>query len=256
MRLRLVLSVAALVAALASLAAPPAGSAPARDLRPVPVLMYHVIAPPPAGAPYPGLYVLPADFRGQLAWLAAHGYRAVTLQRVYDAWRGAATLPKRPVVISFDDGYRSHVVNALPALRAHGWPGVLNLELRNTRESWGLSERNVRRLIRAGWEIDSHTIDHPDLTTLGAADLRHEVAGSRAALRRLFGVPASFFCYPAGRFDPTVVAAVQAAGYLGATTTEPGLASPSELFTMNRIRVDGSDGVRGLAARLQAATGR
>ena len=63
-------------------------------LRPVPILMYHVLTPAPANAPYPELYVSRADFAGQVAWLAAHGYRAVTLQRVFDSWRGAASFPR------------------------------------------------------------------------------------------------------------------------------------------------------------------
>ena len=48
-----------------------------------------------------------ARFAAQVAWLAAHGYRAVTLQRVFDSWRGAAQLPAKPIVLSFDDGYLS-----------------------------------------------------------------------------------------------------------------------------------------------------
>ena len=51
---------------------------------PVPILMYHVIAPALANTPFPDLYVKPADFRAQVAWLAAHGYHAVTLRQVYD----------------------------------------------------------------------------------------------------------------------------------------------------------------------------
>ena len=63
-------------------------------------------------------------------------------------------------------------------------------------------------------------------------------------------MPVDFFCYPAGRLNDTVVAAVRAAGYLGATTTAPGLATPSDMFRLNRVRVDRSDGVAGLAAKL------
>ena len=66
----------------------------------------------------------------------------------------------------------------------------------------------------------------------------------------MFGVPVDFFCYPAGRLDDTVVAAVRSAGYLGATTTAPGLATPADIFRLNRVRVDRSDGVAGLAAKL------
>jgi len=222
-------------------------------LRPVPVLMYHVLSAPPANAPYPELYVAPPDFRAQVAWLAAHGYRAVTLQRVFDSWRGAATLPAKPVVLTFDDGYLSDVRTALPVLMARHWPGVLNLEVANLKPVWGIRPPGVRKLLAAGWELDAHTLTHPDLTKIGAAQLEREVNGSRVALQTRFGVPVSFFCYPAGRLDDTVVAAVRAAGYLGAMTTAPGVARPAHLFRLDRVRVSRSDGVAGLAAKLHAA---
>jgi peptidoglycan/xylan/chitin deacetylase (PgdA/CDA1 family) len=110
----------------------------------------------------------------------------------------------------------------------------------------------VRKLIGAGWEIDAHTLTHPDLTQVDAARLKDEVAGSRAAIRARFHVPVNFFCYPSGRYDATVVAAVQAAGYLGATTTNYGIARPGDLYTLDRVRISGSDGVKGFAAKLQA----
>jgi peptidoglycan/xylan/chitin deacetylase (PgdA/CDA1 family) len=241
---------AAIAAAGAAVLALPAHAG--NRLQPVPILMYHVVSAPPANAPYPELYVRPADFAGEVGWLAGHGYHAVTLQRVFDSWRGAATLPAKPVVLSFDDGYLSDVKTAFPVLKAQHWPGVLNLEVANLKPVWGIRPPGVRRLIAAGWEIDDHTLTHPDLTRVDAVRLRDEVAGSRAAIRKLFHVPVNFFCYPAGRYDAAVIAAVKQAGYLGATTTNYGLAKPGELYTLARIRVDGSDGVRGLAAKLTA----
>src|SRR5438045_3464510 len=100
---------------------------------PVPILMYHVLAPPQPNDPYPDLYVKPADFRAQVAWLAEHRYHAVTLRQVYDYWRGRRALPRKPVVLTFDDGYHSDFTVALPTLRARRWPGVLNLEVRILR---------------------------------------------------------------------------------------------------------------------------
>ena len=219
--------------------------------RPVPILMYHVLGSPAPGVPNPELFVPPAEFTAEADSLAAQGYHAVTLQQVWDAWHHGGLLPSKPIVFSFDDGYLSDYAVALPALRRHHWPGVLNLLVDNVKPG-DLQPWQVRRLIAAGWEIDSHTISHADLTTLDPARLREEVAGSRNRLRRMFGRPVRFFCYPAGRFDARVVAAVKAAGYLGATTTEPGLARPSRLFTLARIRVAPGEGARGLAERLQA----
>jgi hypothetical protein len=69
----------------------------------------------------------------------------------------------------------------------------------------------------------------------------------------MFGRPVDFFCYPLGHYDATVIDAVRAAGFLGATSVNPGLARPSEPFTLNRIRINSGDGPAQLAARLAAA---
>ena len=222
--------------------------------------MYHVLGNPPADAPYPELYVRPSDFRGQLAWLDRHGYTAVTLGAVWDHWHGTGSLPAKPVVISVDDGFRSTFTVALPALRAHRWPGVLNLALHHLDIGWGLSTRRVRVLIAEGWEIGAHTLTHPDLTTVSDDRLHREVAGSKRVLERRLGVAVDFFCYPSGRYDARVVSAVRRARYLGATTTREGLARRDEPFTLSRVRVSRSDGVAGLArslitARRQAGEG-
>jgi peptidoglycan/xylan/chitin deacetylase (PgdA/CDA1 family) len=218
---------------------------------PVPILMYHVIAPPPPGVAYPDLYVKPADFTAQMRWLDRHGFHPVTLQRVYDHWTKGAPLPSRPIVLSFDDGYLSQYTRAYKTLLPYRWSGVENLEVNFLQPYSGLRPWRVRKMIAAGWEIDAHTLTHPDLTRVSDAQLVSEVAGSRAAIRNRFHVPVNFFCYPAGRYDAHVVAEVQRAGFLAATTTNYGLARPPSLFTLDRIRINGSDGLAGFAAKLQ-----
>jgi peptidoglycan/xylan/chitin deacetylase (PgdA/CDA1 family) len=219
----------------------------------VPILMYHVLGVPPAGTPYPELWVKPSDLAGQMNWLAQHGYHVVTLGQVFRYWRKAVALPPKPIVASFDDGYLSDFTVAMPTLRRHGWAGVLNLVVENIKPG-DITAWQVHRLIKAGWEIDAHTITHADLTSLDSAQLQHEVAGSRIQLRHRFRQPVDFFCYPAGRYNTAVVAAVQSGGYLGATTENPGLARPNQAYTLNRIRVDYSDGVGGFARKLTQAT--
>jgi len=230
------------------------GARPGRR-RPVPILMYHAVAEPPAGAPYPALYVPPADFAAEMRWLARHGYRAVTLDQVYASWRHGAALPPHPIVVTFDDGYRSIFTSAFPVLRRRGWAAVLNLEVENESKPWGLSPRRVRALVAAGWELASHTLTHPDLTTLSPDALRREVAGSRERLRRQFGTPVNFFCYPAGRYDERVVTAVRRAGYHGATTVRSGLGRPSEPYVLARIRVDGTTGMDGFRRTMRKIAG-
>lgn len=214
---------------------------------PVPILEYHVLGEPQTEVPYPDLYVPRASFRKQMDWLDQQGYEAVTLEAVEEAWYHSGTLPPKPIVISFDDGYRPQYTFALPTLRKHGWPGVLNLKA----EGSDLYESNVKAMLAAGWELAAHTINHSDLTTLEAEALEEEVAGSRKLLQREYGVPVKNFCYPSGRFDETVIAAVEAAGYVGATTEIPGFATEGHPYELARIEVLGSWTVADLAEAMR-----
>ena len=138
---RLVAGVALLVSTLPGCAPTQPETVPTPDRRAVPILMYHVVGDPPGEALFPQLYVSHSELRNQVDWLVDAGYEAVTLGRVVDAWNGRATLPRRPIVLSFDDGYRSHVTAALPILAARRWPGVLNLDLSNLALPGGSAPR-------------------------------------------------------------------------------------------------------------------
>jgi len=211
-----------------------------RGTESVPILMYHVILPAPAGAPFPGLYVPPPEFAAQMHALAAAGYHAVTMDQMWANWRHGTPLPKgRPIVISFDNGYESQYHKAMPVLRALGWVGVENLQLSGLPPSQGgLSRAEVRALVRDGWELDTQGYSHADLITLDASELHFQVAQARARLRALYHVAAEWFCYPSGHYDATVIAAVRAAGYRGSTTVIPGWASPGEdPYRLPRLRV-------------------
>jgi peptidoglycan/xylan/chitin deacetylase (PgdA/CDA1 family) len=235
-----------------STAPSPSGGFPA-DWKPHPgplaILEYHAIQPPVAGSAYPELFVTQADFQRQMQWLKDHGYEAVTLDQVEDAWYKHGELPPKPIVVSFDDGYLSQYVAAFPEMEHLGWNGVLNLKASGS----DLPDEDVKKMIDAGWELASHTITHPDLTTVDSAQLQREVAGSRQVLRQRFGVPVNNFCYPSGRYDDTVISAVAHAGYRGAQSEVFGLASPAHPYILDRIEVLGSDGVDGFVQKLKAA---
>jgi peptidoglycan/xylan/chitin deacetylase (PgdA/CDA1 family) len=218
---------------------------------PVPILEYHVLGHPPEGAPYPELYVGRTDFEKQMDWLEGRGYEAVTLEQVQEAWYHGGTLPPKPVVISFDDGYRPQFTFALPTLRKHGWAGVLNLKAAGSE----LYESNVKAMIAAGWELAAHTIHHLDLTELGPEELKEEVAGSRKILQEEFHVPVNNFCYPAGQFNETVIKAVEAAGYTGATTEISGFAEKDKPFELARLEILRESHVAGLAEDLKNGEG-
>jgi peptidoglycan/xylan/chitin deacetylase (PgdA/CDA1 family) len=199
-----------------------------RGTEAVPILMYHVINPPPVGAPFPGLYVPSEEFAEQMHALAQAGFHAVTLDQLWANWKEGAPLPPgKPIVLTFDNGYQSQYTNALPTLRRLGWVGVENIQLTGLPPSQGgLSPEQVRGLVSDGWELDTQGFSHADLITLDPSQLHYQVAVARREVQRLYHVPVNWFCYPSGHYDAAVVEAVRAAGYRGSTTVVPGWAQP------------------------------
>lgn len=218
-----------------------------------PILMYHVINPPLPSAPYPGLYVPPAEFAAQMQALKAAGWHAVTMDQLEANWtRGVPLGPGKPIVLSFDNGYESQYTNALPVLKRLGWVGVENIQLSGLPPSeGGLSDAQVRGLLAAGWELDTQGISHADLITLDAAGLHDQIETARQLLRQRYGVPVNWFCYPSGHYDATVVAAVKAAGYVGSTTVVPGWATRTDdPYRLPRLRVLGGTSPSALLAQI------
>jgi peptidoglycan/xylan/chitin deacetylase (PgdA/CDA1 family) len=221
----------------------------------VPILMYHVIAPPPAGAPFPGLYVTPEEFAEQMQVLADAGWHGVTMDQVAAYWRDGAALGQgRPIVVSFDNGYQSQYTQALPVLRRLGWVGDENIQLTGLPPSQGgLGPDEVRGLLAAGWELDTQGFSHADLIALDPERLHHEVADSRRVLQQRYGIPVNWFCYPSGHYDAAVLAAVKAAGYAGSTTVVPGWAHRADdPYRLHRLRVLGGTSGPQLLAEIAA----
>jgi peptidoglycan/xylan/chitin deacetylase (PgdA/CDA1 family) len=222
----------------------------------VPILMYHVINPPPPTAPYPGLYVPESEFAAQMGALKAAGWHAVTMDQLKANWtRGVPLGPGKPIVLSFDNGYASQYTNALPVLKRLGWVGVENMQLSGLPPSQGgLTDAQVRGLLSAGWELDTQGISHADLIALDASGLRYQVDTARRILQRRYGVPVNWFCYPSGHYNATVVATVRAAGFVGSTTVVPGWAGRTDdPYRLPRLRVLGGTGPSALLDQIASA---
>lgn len=210
---------------------------------PVPILVYHELGNPPPSEPYPGLYVSDSDFIAEMRWLHAHGWQAVTLDEVMQAWYHGGVLPAKPIVITFDNGYPPQVTFAPHVMSQYGWPGVLN-EITADH----LHNYQIESVLKLGWEVDSHSVSHPDLTTATPDELRYQLVASRNFLRKTFHIPVNSFCYPSSEYNDAVIAAVKAAGYTNAVTENSGYATRADPYLLNRFEIEG--GVSELAADL------
>ncbi|HEU0250557.1 MAG TPA: polysaccharide deacetylase family protein [Solirubrobacteraceae bacterium] len=221
----------------------------------VPILMYHVINPPPAGAKFPGLYVSSEELAEQMDALAHAGFHAVTMDQMLANWTHGTSLgPGKPVVLSFDNGYQSQLTNAEPILRRHGWVGVENIQLTGLPPSQGgLSRAQVAELVADGWELDTQGISHADLIAISPTALHEQVFVAREQLQARYHVPVNWFCYPSGHYDQAVVEVVKSAGFVGSTTVVPAWASPSgDSYRLPRLRVLGGTNGAALVSQIEA----
>ncbi len=223
----------------------------------VPVLMYHVINPPPAGAPFPGLYVPASEFAAQMQALKAAGWHAVTLDQLEAYWtRGVPLGPGKPIVLTFDNGYQSQYTNALPVLKQMGWVGdeMIQLDFINLVSQGGLTDGQVRGMLAAGWELDTQGLTHYDLITANPTKLHDETSSARQQLHQRYGVPADWFAYPSGHYNDTVITALKDAGFRGSMTVIPGWANRSDdPFRLPRLRVLGGTSPSALLQQIASA---
>ena len=176
--------------ALAARSSPPGQRDPDHELV---VLAYHEIVDPSQAA-IPEYAITPGAFAAQLAWLASHGHHFVSVDQVLAAGRGRSRLPAKPVLLSFDDGYRSVYSEAFPLLQRYRAPAVVAvvgrwLEPSSGRVPFGdgtierqrlLSWEQLRTMQRSGLvEVASHSYDlhhgisgNPQLNSMPAATTR------------------------------------------------------------------------------------
>ena len=204
------------------------------------------------------LSVEPDDFADQMRWLKRDGFHAVTQAQAFDALEHGAALPRHPIMITFDDGYRGVWANALPVLVRLRMPAtayVITSRISNGDPSF-LTWGQLHALQRHGVTIGSHTVTHPDLTTLSDAQALAELRDSRRRLEQHLGRQVRWFAYPAGREDARIVGLVRRAGYLLAVTTQPGAVQSSQApLELHRYEVLDSTHVTGLASLLARARG-
>ena len=222
----------------------------------VPILMYHYISelPPDADAYRRDLTVIPAHFEEQLQYLQAQGYQSVLLADIYETLTVGKPLPEKPIVLTFDDGYKDAYTDALPLLQKYGFVGeffVLATPAHYESPQY-LTWNDVHAMADAGMSMQAHGRDHYDLTERSYEFLVYQILGAREAVEAHTERPVRFFCYPSGRYDDATIAVVESAGYWGAVTTAWG----DELrldnrFTWPRIRVKGNLSLDGFAKILQ-----
>lgn len=227
--------------------------------------MYHQVSPRPLRA-FARYTVLPEVFAAQMKWLAYAGYEPISLDQLVEHRCGRLELPARPVVITFDDGFRELVDHAIPILRAQGFTatfflvaGLMGKNGRWLRQEIGaeiplMGWSVARELAATGFHCGAHTMSHPRLAGLPDSACRSELNDSRRLLEDRLGIEVSHLAYPFGSFDDRVRDLAAEAGYRSACSTRRGLSTAADdLLSLHRISVYGHDTIFTFICRLATA---
>ena len=233
-------------------------------MRPIPVLMYHHVAPRPGDM----VTVTPETFEGQMRHLAEAGYTTISLDELLAFVRGEATPPRHAVAITFDDGWLDNGVHAFPVLRRYGLRAAIfvvtdwverasSLYLAGAppafpphREAQERAERGESHGIVLDWgrlaemrasgvvDVYSHTRSHLKCDRVPEEVVAEELRASRKIIEERLGSPCPYLCWPYGKFSPRAAALAREAGYEAMFTTRQDLARKgADPFAIPRIVV-------------------
>jgi glycosyltransferase involved in cell wall biosynthesis/peptidoglycan/xylan/chitin deacetylase (PgdA/CDA1 family) len=203
--------------------------------RPLRVLCYHSISDL-ADDPILKNYGVPPDqFRQHLDMLNRFGFHFIDASEFLQFLQGKAGLPRRPVLLTFDDCYQDTLDSALPILKERGIPAIafaVSQRLGSTNDwdkSIGASQlplldaEGLRELVKGGVAIGSHSRTHPMLNRIEIEQLSSEISGSVADLKAIGLSQPLLLAYPHGEYDDNVKLAAQEADIQAAFTVERGL---------------------------------
>ncbi len=223
---------------------PPVPDGLVREAR-VPILMYHYVSAPPPGSDIyrRDLSVPPDLFRSHLQTLADAGYTTISMYDLMEHLNQGAPLPDKPIILTFDDGYRDNYENAFPLLTEYGMTALFfvvtdYIDAQNpTYISWNMA----REMQAGGMYIESHGRNHTSLRNRNDEYLIWQALGSAETIEYELGVRPRFVTYPFGNFDRNTIRIFESAGYWGGVTINGGAThTTGELFQLRRVRMRGS----------------
>jgi peptidoglycan/xylan/chitin deacetylase (PgdA/CDA1 family) len=168
----------------------------------IPILMYHAIAEEPT-TEMTELFVRPSEMEKQIKYLVDNGFQTITFEDLDNI----GAFPK-PVMITFDDGYECNYNILFPLLKKYNVKATIFAVAGSVWSKGRLSESQIKEMSDSGLvSIQSHTVSHPDLTSLEADKLDYELSESKERIEKLTGKPVIALAYPSGDNDAEVRAA-------------------------------------------------
>ncbi len=215
----------------------------------IPVLNYHSITIDPGNR----AVITPAKFEEQMLYLSKNGYHTLTLQQFIDYMDGTiSTLPKKPVLLTFDDGYADNYEHALPLLKKLNFHATLFVSPGTTEDGYFLNWDQIKEMHEAGWDIQPHGMTHPHLPKLSAKSQAYEISEAKRQIDEQLKINTTVFCYPFGEKNETTLKLLQEHGFRYAFTIEQGLTTRGQnRLLLKRLFVNGEESIEPWIVRLE-----
>ncbi|MGC9100634.1 MAG: polysaccharide deacetylase family protein [Caldisericum sp.] len=216
----------------------------------VPILMFHNVSPVPQNASEltKSLTIDPKLFESMMDYLHKNGFTPITLKELNEIWEGNLPYPKKPIVLTFDDGDKGVYKYAYPILKKYNFHFVIFLITKYTgmHTNSYMSKDEVKEMLNSGLcEVGTHTRDHVNLKRSPILTKIYEIKACTNDVKRLLNYTPTSFCYPFGGFDRDSKEILKAYGYTMAATEIPGLANlKDDPLLLPRIRIDGRENLQ------------
>jgi peptidoglycan/xylan/chitin deacetylase (PgdA/CDA1 family) len=213
----------------------------------VPILYYHRVAegiPPKRG-------VSPSVFKAQVNYLRRSKYHGIGFEDLANHLQSGTPLPPRPVIITFDDGYRDAFTLAFPMLKEAGFTATIFMVsgFIGKESHWEESQENVSPLLTreniltlsaAGFQFGGHTRTHKNLTAISPEEAQYEMEMGKRDLEELLQKPVHSFAYPYGNFNEPIVGLVKSLGFKAARTVHTdNTHRPEDLLQLRCVKING-----------------
>lgn len=204
----------------------------------IPILGYHRVGPSQNDhVPTVSAFA----FEKQLSLLKRWRIQVLTFGEMMDCW-DFGKVPRRSVVITFDDGYEETCTVAWPLLKRFGMPATVFVVPAEVGNKGFVSWPQIKDMAKDSFTIGSHTTHHSYIPTLSDDRLSDEIAGSKHIIEQQLGRPVDFLCYPIGGYSQKAQAVTKAAGYRAACTTNRATSFAMEdRFAIRRIKITNRD---------------
>lgn len=207
----------------------------------IPILCYHQIRNWTSTDGKMGKdYIVPvAEFKSQMKMLADSGYHTILPDQLYEYLVYGKKLPKKPIMLTFDDTKLDQYTTAIPEMKKYGFKGVFFIMTVSLGKPNYMSKAQVKELSDAGHVIGSHTYDHQNVKKYQGEDWVTQIEKPTKTLKEITGKDVKYFAYPFGLWNKEAIPHLKKRGFTSAFILAEKRDENDPLFTIRRIIASG-----------------